>query len=70
MLDALIPAVAALDQGLPAASQAARQGAEHTATLTRANAGRASYVPAHALAGVVDPGAEAVALAFEALARG
>jgi ATP-dependent dihydroxyacetone kinase len=70
MLDALIPAVAALDQGLPAASQAAHQGAEHTATLTRANAGRASYVPAHALAGVVDPGAEAVALAFEALARG
>jgi dihydroxyacetone kinase len=70
MLDALIPAVDALDQGLQAAAQTARQGAEHTATLTHAHAGRASYVPAHALAGVVDPGAEAVARVFEALASG
>jgi len=68
MLDALIPAVDVLDQGLQAAAQAARKGAEYTATLTRAHAGRASYVPAHALAGVVDPGAEAVARVFEALA--
>ncbi|MEW5316571.1 MAG: hypothetical protein WDW38_007938 [Sanguina aurantia] len=70
MLDALIPAVQALAQGLAAAASAARAGADHTATMTRARAGRSASVPAHALAGVVDPGAEAVALAFAALAAG
>jgi len=68
MLDALIPAIAALPQGLAAAAAAARAGADHTATITRAGAGRSAYVPEHALAGAVDPGAEAVALAFAALA--
>lgn len=68
MLDALIPAVAALGQGIDAAATAARKGADYTATLTHARAGRASYVPEHALAGAVDPGAEAVARAFAALA--
>jgi len=68
MLDALIPAVQVLPQGLAAAATAARAGAEHTATITRARAGRSAYVPEHALAGAVDPGAEAVALAFAALA--
>ena len=70
MLDALIPAVQVLPQGLAAAATAARAGAEHTATITRARAGRSAYVPGHALAGAVDPGAEAVALAFAALAVG
>jgi dihydroxyacetone kinase len=68
MLDALIPAIAALPQGLAAAAAAARAGADHTATITRARAGRSAYVPEHALTGAVDPGAEAVALAFAALA--
>ncbi|MGO4262282.1 dihydroxyacetone kinase subunit DhaK [Lysobacter sp. TAB13] len=68
MLDALIPAVEALDQGFAAAARAAREGADRTATMTRAGAGRASYVPEHALVGAIDPGAEAVARAFASLA--
>lgn len=71
LLDALIPALQALqkDATLTEAAQAARQGAAHTATLSRARAGRAAYVPDSALEGVVDPGAEAVARVFETLAR-
>jgi len=71
MLDALIPAVDALKRGetLAQAAQAARDGAQATATLTRANAGRSAYVPESALKGVVDPGAEAVARVFEALSK-
>lgn len=67
MIDALHPALQALEQGLPAASAAARKGANHTATLKRAKAGRAAYVNAGNLEGHVDPGAEAVARLFEAL---
>jgi dihydroxyacetone kinase len=37
--------------------------------LTRANAGRASYVGARDLAGVADPGAVATAAAFETAAK-
>ncbi|WP_280541421.1 dihydroxyacetone kinase subunit DhaK [Chromohalobacter sp. 11-W] len=71
LLDALIPALQALqkDATLTEAAQAARQGAAHTATLSRARAGRAAYIPDSALEGVVDPGAEAVARVFETLAR-
>jgi len=68
MIDALLPALMALETGLQAAAQAARSGANHTATLTRANAGRASYINAEQLQGHVDPGAEAVARLFEHLA--
>ncbi|MBC7737930.1 MAG: DAK2 domain-containing protein, partial [Candidatus Saccharibacteria bacterium] len=67
MIDALQPALAALDQGLPAAAAAARAGAAHTATMTRAKAGRAAYISEGNLEGHVDPGAEAVARLFEAL---
>jgi triose/dihydroxyacetone kinase / FAD-AMP lyase (cyclizing) len=67
MIDALSPALAVLDEGLPAATAAARKGADHTATLRVAKAGRAAYVNAEKLAGHVDPGAEAVARLFEAL---
>ena len=67
MIDALQPALAALDQGLPAAAAAARAGASHTATMTRAKAGRAAYISEGNLQGHVDPGAEAVARLFEAL---
>lgn len=67
MIDALQPALEALDQGLPAATAAARKGADHTATLRKAKAGRAAYVNAGNLEGHVDPGAEAVARLFEAL---
>jgi len=69
MIDALQPALAALDQGLPAAAAAARAGAAHTATMTRAKAGRAAYISEGNLEGHVDPGAEAVARLFEALSN-
>ncbi|MBO6775473.1 MAG: dihydroxyacetone kinase subunit DhaK [Marinibacterium sp.] len=68
MIDALHPALAALHNGITAAAEAARAGAEHTANITRAKAGRAAYVSADNLAGQVDPGAEAVARVFEKLA--
>ncbi|MEZ5796970.1 MAG: dihydroxyacetone kinase subunit DhaK [Paracoccaceae bacterium] len=68
MIDALAPALAALPQGLPAAAQAARQGATATAGMTRAKAGRASYLSADKLKGFNDPGAEGVARLLEDLA--
>jgi dihydroxyacetone kinase len=67
MVDALHPALDALDESLAKAAQAARAGAEHTATLTKANAGRATYINAQQLKGYTDPGAEAVARLFEHL---
>lgn len=67
MIDALRPALDALDQGLGAAAAAARAGADHTATLATAHAGRAAYISAAQLRGHVDPGAEAVARIFEHL---
>ncbi len=70
LIDALHPALEALDHGLAAATEAARAGANLTATMTRAKAGRAAYVSATSLEGHVDPGAEAVARLFEALNRG
>ena len=67
MIDALQPALDALDDGLPAAAEAARKGANHTATMLTAKAGRAAYINAGNLSGHIDPGAEAVARLFEAL---
>jgi ATP-dependent dihydroxyacetone kinase len=67
MIDALLPAFEALRDGMAAAAKAARQGADQTATITHAKAGRASYIAADQLAGHNDPGAEAVALLFEQL---
>jgi len=69
MIDALAPALEALDRGLGAAAAAARAGADSTATIRRAKAGRAAYVPEKNLRGHNDPGAEAVALLFEGLAE-
>lgn len=68
MIDALHPALTALPEGLGAAAKAARAGADVTATITRAKAGRASYVSADQLQGHNDPGAEAVARLLERLA--
>ena len=68
MVDALHPALAALGDGLAAATRAARIGADHTASMRRAKAGRAAYISEGNLEGHVDPGAEAVARLFEALA--
>jgi dihydroxyacetone kinase len=64
MIDALSPALDALPLGLEAAAKAARAGADKTATMLRAKAGRASYVSENHLAGHNDPGAEAVAVLF------
>lgn len=69
MVDALKPALDALDQGYPAAARAAREGADRTASILRAKAGRATYVGEDKLAGHNDPGAEAVARLFEMLAK-
>jgi ATP-dependent dihydroxyacetone kinase len=69
MIDALAPALDALDRGLGAAAAAARAGADSTAAIHRAKAGRAAYVPEKNLRGHNDPGAEAVALLFEGLAE-
>lgn len=69
MVDALSPALVALDESLAAAAAAARKGANFTATLTRAKAGRAAYINAKQLEGHIDPGAEAVARLFEHLAN-
>ena len=69
MIDALAPALDALPDGIAPAAQAARAGADATAGITRARAGRASYLPAESLAGHNDPGAEAVARLFEYLAE-
>ena len=69
MIDALAPALHALPQGIAAAAAAARKGADSTAAIHRAKAGRAAYVPEENLRGHNDPGAEAVAILFEGLAR-
>ncbi len=67
MLDAMIPAIAALKSGnIAAASEAASKGAVATASMTKAHAGRSSYVNASNLIGIQDPGATAIAFAFQA----
>ncbi|BAV49684.1 dihydroxyacetone kinase [Mesorhizobium sp. 113-1-2] len=68
MVDALEPALKALDaNGLEEAAAAARRGAEATAAMEKAKAGRSAYVGTK-LQGVVDPGAHAVAEVFAAAA--
>ncbi|MFT6932484.1 MAG: dihydroxyacetone kinase [Paracoccaceae bacterium] len=69
MVDALKPALDELDISLEAAAKAARKGAAHTATLSKANAGRAAYISPEQLQGQTDPGAEAVARLFEELTK-
>ncbi|NOZ42131.1 MAG: DAK2 domain-containing protein [Alphaproteobacteria bacterium] len=80
MLDALMPGLDRLmpngsmasesipGESMAAAALAARAGANSTALMTTACAGRASYVQAENLAGVTDPGAEAIARIFETVA--
>jgi dihydroxyacetone kinase len=68
MIDAIAPALEALPMGLDEAAKAARAGADATARMQSARAGRSSYVSSSYLEGVPDPGAEAVALLLEGLA--
>lgn len=69
MMDALLPAVQALESGsgLQAASAKATEGSDKTAELLPKK-GRSSYLQERAL-GVVDPGSAAVALILKELAR-
>jgi triose/dihydroxyacetone kinase / FAD-AMP lyase (cyclizing) len=69
MIDALHPALDALPRGLREAASAARSGAMLTASMSRAQAGRAAYINAEHLHGHIDPGAEAVARVFECLSE-
>jgi len=71
MLDAILPGLEALKDGksVDAAAVAARKGANATARMKKARAGRSSYVGADRLVGVLDPGAEAIARVFESIAR-
>ena len=70
MIDALEPALAvlALGKSLAKAAEIAREGAEATASMQRAGAGRSTYVSAAKLTGIPDPGAVAVAKLLEGLA--
>ncbi len=72
MIDAMKPALEALvaGKGLQEAAQAARVGADGTAAMLTANAGRSSYLEARSLEGFADPGAEGIARIFNALAQG
>jgi ATP-dependent dihydroxyacetone kinase len=67
MIDALAPALEALPD-LAKAAKRARAGADVTAHMLHARAGRSTYVSADKLKGFIDPGAEAVALLLEGLA--
>lgn len=70
MIDALHPAFAALvaGKGVAGAASAAKEGADETAKMTSAQAGRSSYLNKESLNGVKDPGAYAVERVFSALA--
>ncbi|MEB5923612.1 dihydroxyacetone kinase subunit DhaK [Franconibacter daqui] len=68
LIDALQPALEALaNEGLSAAIAAAEKGAQATAAMHKAGAGRSSYVNRESLEGVQDPGAVAVAEVFKKL---
>ncbi|MBS0971414.1 dihydroxyacetone kinase [Chimaeribacter arupi] len=71
LIDALQPALEALDArgDLAAAAKAAKEGAEATAKMQKANAGRSAYLSSNSLDGIKDPGAVAIEKVFDALAR-
>ena len=78
MLDALLPASAAIFAGggsssggtdVPGAASAARAGADATANMELAEAGRSNYLSSDVLFGTPDPGAVAVAVVLEAMAQ-
>ena len=71
MLDALVPAAASLVShgNLAEAAKKAREGADSTASMKTASAGRSNYLNAESLEGTPDPGAVAVAIIMESLAK-
>lgn len=70
MLDAFVPAIAALQAGhsVKEAAQQAEAGAEATKAMSSL-AGRSNYINQELLRGTPDPGAAAVACAFAAAAE-
>ncbi|KAL3912197.1 MAG: hypothetical protein SGARI_001283 [Bacillariaceae sp.] len=70
MLDALLPAASALmkSSSLAEASAEAKKGADGTAKMKSALAGRSNYLSEDTLTGTPDPGAVAVSIVLEALA--
>jgi dihydroxyacetone kinase len=71
MLDALIPAVEALKDGkeLVDVAKAATDGAQSTAAMSSASAGRSNYLSEDTLTGTPDPGAFAVGLVLSAIQK-
>jgi triose/dihydroxyacetone kinase / FAD-AMP lyase (cyclizing) len=69
MLDALVPAASILVEtmDLTQAASHARAGADSTALMKVASAGRSNYLSQETLEGTPDPGAVAVAIVLEAL---
>ncbi|MBE5253833.1 dihydroxyacetone kinase subunit DhaK [Mixta mediterraneensis] len=69
LIDALQPAIEAMVNGkdFTDVADAANNGAENTASMTKAKAGRSSYLNSENLHGVQDPGAVAIARVFAAL---
>jgi triose/dihydroxyacetone kinase / FAD-AMP lyase (cyclizing) len=69
MLDALVPAASSLvaTNSLVEAATKAKAGAESTAAMKTASAGRSNYLSEESLSGTPDPGAIAVAIVFEAV---
>jgi triose/dihydroxyacetone kinase / FAD-AMP lyase (cyclizing) len=69
MLDALVPAATVVVETLDwnRAARAARDGANATAHIKVALAGRSNYLSEEALDGTPDPGAIAVAIVLESL---
>jgi triose/dihydroxyacetone kinase / FAD-AMP lyase (cyclizing) len=69
MLDALVPAANTLSgtKDLKQAAQKAREGADGTAQMKTASAGRSNYLSEDTLDGTPDPGAIAVAIVLENL---
>lgn len=71
MLDALLPAAATLveTQDVSQAASKAREGADSTAAMKSAEAGRSNYLSEETLQGTPDPGAVAAAIVLETLAN-
>jgi dihydroxyacetone kinase len=71
MLDALLPAAAAMveTQNIEEGASKAREGADSTAAMKSADAGRSNYLSEETLEGTPDPGAVAAAIVLETLAK-
>jgi dihydroxyacetone kinase len=69
MLDALVPAASVMESSgdLSLAASKAKEGADGTAKMKTASAGRSNYLSEGTLDGTPDPGAVAVAIVLQAL---